>query len=63
MRQFQVSYLPTDEGVLASVYAVPGCHCEGRTKEAADLEIIRALHECFDVTDEVVLVEVPERRR
>lgn len=60
MRQYKVSYRPTEDGVLASVYAVPGCHCEAATKEAAAAKIKRALHIDFEIGDEVDLIEVPE---
>lgn len=57
VKEFKVSYLPTAEGWLASVYTVPGCHCEADTREAAANKIRKALREFFDDADEAILVD------
>ncbi len=47
-RKFRIFYVQTDDGWRASIYAVPGCHAEGSTKEEARTRVITALAEFFD---------------
>lgn len=46
-----VSYEESQEGCLASVYTVPGCHVEGRTREEARSRVLEALRLYFDEVD------------
>lgn len=59
-RKFRISYRPSeDQGFLASIYSVPGCHAEGRTREEARTRIIANLAYFFDdVPPEDIVEEV-----
>jgi predicted RNase H-like HicB family nuclease len=60
-RKFRISYRPgEDAGVLASIYAVPGCHAEGPTREEARRRVIENLALFFeDVLPEDITEEEP----
>ncbi len=55
----RVRYQPDDEGIIASIYSLPGCHVEGRTKEEARANLEQALREFFDDTSGIILEDEP----
>lgn len=59
--RYKVSYRDQGEdGWLASVYTIPGCHTEGPTKEAARAELVASLGYYFDDVSDIELVDETE---
>lgn len=59
--RYKVSYLNQGEdGWLASVYNIPGCHTEGATREEARASLLTALQYWFDDLSTIELVDDTE---
>lgn len=54
---YTVSYRSEEDGWLASILSVPGCHVEGATKEEAKRKLMPALRLFFDDLQDVELVD------
>jgi len=50
-RKFNITYGMSETGWMASIYAVPGCHAEGSTREEARDNVKKALTYFFDDVD------------
>jgi len=61
-RNFHITYGLSEGGWLASIYTVPGCHAEGKTKEEARENVKRGLTYFFDPNElnEISFTEDPE---
>lgn len=59
--RYKVSYVDQgEEGWMASIYTLPGCHTEGPTREAAREKLWGALHHYLDDVSEAELVDETE---
>jgi predicted RNase H-like HicB family nuclease len=56
-RSLKVSFRPTEDGWLASIYQVPGCHVEAPTKEEIWSKLREALREFYDDAESIELTE------
>lgn len=55
--KFKVSYLSQEDGWLASIYLLPGCHTEGRTRQEAKEKLWAALQYYLDDLTDTTLID------
>ncbi len=61
-RTYMISYRTSEDGWLASIYTVPGCHAEAETKDEARRRIVANLAAFYDDVPTEALVEDPVSR-